>query len=548
MELMKKPTAIAIAIAILITSIIFIGVKFSQKSTEQPLLDSLKVEVDRIRTGSLTRNITVVGMLSANHSVTMKAQLRGLISKVQVQGGEEVEKGDILFEIDDRSFQASLKEAQALLTLAESEFARTQKLSDKNFGAQKTLEQARAQLLKAQAQVEKAQKELDDTKIVAPFEGVISLHKISEGTPITGDLDLVTITDVDPMKVEFDVAAKYIPYLNNGQKVRVAVDTYPNQQFEGKIDEIDVMVNPGTQTIKVRASIDNSKRLLKPGMFVRVALTVGSKDNSLIAPEEAIVTAGDQHYVWKVIEHPDYPGKFLVFRVPVQIGIQENDRVEIRRGLREDDIVITVGHNKVRDGYAVRFDLASVGLDEASRSNAPAPSSSVNDSQSDKAPQSKTPSKDEAASSQAGNAGADNQAAAKESNKAANQAPVPSLSDRIKGFFGSLKAKLSSKDKQKAPESNAKNPKEATSTAASNEEQPEPALVAATAEPSKPDTVAEDKAADPQPLAQPAAAGQDQDHQAPQASEPSPKEADGSAAKPKNHLEPAHKEQHKPEA
>ena len=531
MELLKKPTAIAIAIVILITSIIFIGVKFSQKSVEQPLLDSLKVEVEQIRKGSLTRNITVVGMLSANHNVTMKAQLRGLISKVHVQGGEEVEKGDILFEIDDRSFQASLKEAQALLTLAESEFARTQKLSDKNFGALKTLDQARAQLLKAQAQVEKAQKELDDTKIVAPFEGVISLHKISEGTPLTGDLDLVTITDVDPMKVEFDVAAKYIPYLNNGQKVNINVDTYPNQKFEGKIDEIDVLVNPGTQTIKVRASIDNGKRLLKPGMFVRVTLTVGSKDNSLIAPEEAIVTAGDQHYAWKVIEHPDYPGKFLVFRVPIQIGIQENDRVEIRRGLQENDIVVTVGHNKVRDGYAVRFDLDTISLDNHSSSeDQTAPASLTKDTPENSA------GKETASLAQQSNSTPTSAA------DTADKKSVKSLGDKIKDYFNALKAKLFSKESKKTAPTLGKSSEESKPSAPSKKAENDTATVSPKAEPAE--KVTEGNAPEEQQTVQ-----QTPTQEPHESARPNKDEADAAVkAAPHDTTEPARKEQHKPEA
>lgn len=373
MHFIKKPFAIGIGIALLVTTLISTGLYFYHKHSGNDLQrpESVKIEVDLIRRGSITRSLTVVGTLAASNTVTMKAQVRGLISKVYVQGGEEVSKGDLLFEVDDRSFKAQLKEAQALLALTEAEFNRAKQLSDKNFGAIKNLDKARAEYLRAQAQVEKAQKDLDDSKIIAPFEGIVSLHKISEGTPISNDLDLLTITDIDPIKVDFKVPAKYIPYLSLGQKLKLEVDSYPGKKFEGTIEGIDALVDASVQSIAIKGTLENPKGLLKPGMFVRVNLTVGSKDNSLIAPEEAVVEAGDQTFVWKVIEHPNHPGLYVVFRVPIITGLQENDRVEIKRGLFEDDIVVTVGYHKVSDGVPVRFDLSSVGLDKKESSQTP---------------------------------------------------------------------------------------------------------------------------------------------------------------------------------
>jgi membrane fusion protein (multidrug efflux system) len=362
MDLLKKPVTIGVLIALLVTSLLYTGLKFARKSDQLERPSSVKVEVDKVRRGSISRSLTVVGNLVANQTVLLKAQVRGLISRVHVKGGEEVEKGDLLFEIDDRSYKAQVKEAKALVTATEADFERNKTLKAKNFGASKKYEEAEAQMLKAQAQLEKAQKDLDDTKIIAPFEGTVSLHKISEGAPVAPDVELATITDVDPMKIDFKVPAKYIPYISRGQQIKIEIPTYPDQEFKGEIEGIDAQVDPGAQSIGVKGTVDNKKRLLKPGMFVRVNLTVGSRENSLIVPEECVVTAGDQFFVWKVIEHPERPGIYVAFRVPVLMGIQEKDRVEISKGLSENDIIITVGYLKIADGVAVRFDLASIGL------------------------------------------------------------------------------------------------------------------------------------------------------------------------------------------
>ena len=368
MDFLKKPTALIVAVAIGITSLIGLGVYISSSGNDDRAQPSAyKVEVAQARKGSLVREMTVVGTLESANSVVMKAQVKGLVTKVNIVGGEDVDKGDILFEIDPRSYSARAKEAQALHNLAKAALEREEKLAEKNFGAAKKLEEARAQFLKTQAQLESAQKDLEDTKITAPFDGVVGLHRISVGTPISADLDLVTITDTDPMKVNFKMPSKFVRYLSLDQKVSIEVDSYPGRKFVGRIEAIDALVDAGAQSIAVQATIPNTQNLLKPGMFVRVKVTVGSKDNSLIVPEESIVSVGDQTYVWKVIEHPEKPGLFIVFRVEVLTGIQEKDRMEITRNLRENDIVVTVGHQKIANGVPVTFDkdMVDLGDDEA---------------------------------------------------------------------------------------------------------------------------------------------------------------------------------------
>ena len=437
MDLIKKPVTIGIAIVLLVVALISAGVYFSNKKDE-PLAraDSVKVEVDRVRIGSLTRKLTVVGTLNANNHVAMKAQVRGLISKVHVQGGETVEKGDLLFEIDDRMYKATLKEAEAALTLTTATFERAKSLSERNFGTTKSLEEARAAMLRSEAGVDKAQKELDDTKIVAPFEGKVGLHNISEGTPISADLDLITITDVDPIKVSFNVPSKFIPYLSLDQRVKLEVDSYPNKKFEGRIEGIDSMVDVGAQSIAVKAHVDNSDGLLKPGMFVRVNVIVGSKDNSLIVPEEAVVVSGEQSYIWKVIGGDgDYVGRYFAFRVQVLTGIQEKDRIEIAKNANEGDIIITVGYLKVADGVPVNFDLASVGLEKK-----PAEEVKEEEKSEEKAEESKEESDAEKDTDDKKD---EESVEEKESadKKEAELATEPSVSilDKIKGWFSSSK-------------------------------------------------------------------------------------------------------------
>jgi membrane fusion protein (multidrug efflux system) len=366
MKLFEKSIHVSVAIALLVSSLAGLGVYFYmehlKKNVTDNMLSAIAVEVDKVRRGSLTRELTVVGNLAATSHVVVKPNVRGQISKVYVQPGAEVRQGDALFEIDDRSFKAKLKEAQAVLTLANVEYKRAEQLKEKNFAAAKTLDTALSNMLKAEAAVEGAQKELEDTKITAPYEGVVSLHKISPGASVGPETELLTITDVDPIKVDFKVPALFLPFLYQGQKVVLASESMKDQQFAGEVDAIDATVDPASQQIALRASVANDKRVLKPGLFVKVKLSAGSSDNALIIPVEALEVSGEATSVYKVIEHPQKPGIYVAFRVPVLTGIRERETVEILKGIQEDDIIVTVGQQRLADGVPVTFDLASVGL------------------------------------------------------------------------------------------------------------------------------------------------------------------------------------------
>jgi membrane fusion protein (multidrug efflux system) len=365
MKFFQKPIQLVIAICILATAISGVGYYFYSlhlKSKQQSnQLTAVPVEVDLVSKGTLTRRLTVVGNLIASNTVIIRPNINGQVTKVLAHGGEEVRKGDMLFELDDRSARAKLKDNQAVLAHARIKFNRIEILTEKKVTPTKLLDEARAELLKAEAAVEGTQKELDDTRIAAPYEGVVSLHKISVGALVSPQVEMLTITDVDPIKVEFKISAKYLPFISTGQTITLTVDSFPGQTFKGEIEAIDTKVDPISQQIDVRGTLENKKRLLKPGSFCRVSLIAGSKSDALIVRNEAVLSIGDVSYVWKVVQDPENPKTYFTFRVAVLTGIQEEDRVEIVKGLEENDIVVTVGQNRLHDGGQVTFDLSSIG-------------------------------------------------------------------------------------------------------------------------------------------------------------------------------------------
>lgn len=321
------------------------------------------VEVEPARVASIARTITAVGTLRANQSVVVKPLVNGQVSKIYVEGGQEVKAGDPILTLDDRKYQNKLKEAEARLSFADLEFERYQKLVAQNFGRKKSHEQAISNKKEAEALVDIAKKEIEDCVIKAPFEGVVSLNDISVGASVNENTELFTVVDIDPIKIDFRVPAQYLKNISKGQTVNVTIDSFMDQKFEASVDAIDALVDPQSHTISVRATIDNKNNLLKSGLFARLDLEVGAKDNAIIVPSFAVQVNGDEEFVYKLIYYAE-KNIFVAVRNPVMTGLQEGDKIEIVQGLNEGDLIVTVGQIKIRDGIPVTFEGEKEYLDK----------------------------------------------------------------------------------------------------------------------------------------------------------------------------------------
>lgn len=350
LTLLKEHRVLAILFGLIIVGSFAIILKefFLSNPKNKRQMKGVTVEVEYVRKASLTKRITTVGTLTANQIVTVKPQVSGLISEIKVQGGSEVIENQPIMQIDDRQFKSNLKEEEAKFILAKAIHDRASKLLEKKFGPVKSYDEALANLKAAESRVEIATKRVEDSLIKAPFEGIISLNTISIGTPVNEQTELFTIVDVDPMKLDFRVPAEYLKYISVGQTVNIVIDGFEDEPFAGTIEAIDAKVDPHAHSIAVRANLRNEKRILKPGLFARVELVVGSKDDALIVPLEAVESSGDEEYVFKVF-------KGVAYRFPVTTGIQEGDNIQIVRGVAEGEPVVTVGNNRIRDGIPVVY-------------------------------------------------------------------------------------------------------------------------------------------------------------------------------------------------
>jgi membrane fusion protein (multidrug efflux system) len=308
---------------------------------------AVPVEAAKVEIRPILERVIAVGSLRSNESVTMRPEIAGRVVSIDFDEGQAVEKGRLLLKLDDSVYQAELNEAEAQLRLAQSNFQRVEELHTKKVATARSRDEARSGLDVGTAAVALAQARLERTRIIAPFAGIAGLRQVSIGDYITAGQDIVNLEDIDPIKVDFRVAEKFLSAVRVGQTIQVGVDAYPGTVFEGEVYAIDPRIDIQGRSVVIRARLPNSERLLRPGLFARVTLVLETRPQAVTVPEQAIMPRGSEQFVFTIVD-----GK--VKQTKVTIGSRRDGRVEIVEGLGHEDIVVTAGHLKIRDGVAVR--------------------------------------------------------------------------------------------------------------------------------------------------------------------------------------------------
>ena len=315
-------------------------------SMAQDAKEAVAVEAAKVVATPLSEQVTAIGTLLSDEAVTVSSEIPGRLKEIHFHEGQPVEKGAPLFTLDDSVYRAHLADAEAKLKLAEQTHQRASQLFKNKYATAQAVDEATSSLAVNTATVELARVQLDKARIVAPFSGIVGLRHVSAGEYITSGQALVNLEAIDPVKADFRVPERFLPAIRVGQTIRIKVDAYPEDVFEGKVYAIDPRLDVAGRSLLVRALVPNKDRRLRPGLFARVTVLLQLKEDALSVPEQAIVPQGDAQYVFKIVN-----GKVMLTKVVT--GTRREGRVEIVDGLSVGDEVVTAGQLKIRDGSAV---------------------------------------------------------------------------------------------------------------------------------------------------------------------------------------------------
>lgn len=302
------------------------------------------------------------GRIESPESVEIRPRVSGYIDEVRFEEGREVEKGDVLFVIDQRPYRAALAQAEAELAraeaqadLAESEVARARKLLDSRAISQEEHDeaiaadaQAVADVGAAKAAVELARLDLEFTEVRAPISGMAGRALVTAGNLVSaGQSALTTVVSLDPVYVYFESDEQV--YLRSGDLARrgarnavfVGLANEKGFPHEGVLDFVDNQVDTATGTIRARAILDNAERIFTPGLFARVRLQSSGKESAILVDERAVLTDQDRRFVYVVGEND------TAQRRDVHLGKSVDGLRIITSGLAAGDRVIVHGVQKI---------------------------------------------------------------------------------------------------------------------------------------------------------------------------------------------------------
>ena len=374
-----------IAISAVIALTFVIG--FVSRGTKvKEAVGKVPVEVNVVTVGSIEAMVELTGWINANSVVAVKSKVPGRVeslravfpdgNSVALEEGVEVRKGQSLAVIDhdvyavevDRTAaavaaaEAGLQTANVELNDAEREFKRMTALyeggsttAQNRDKAQTAAQMAAAkiklmesQLRQAKAAMELAKINLRESTVISPVSGVITRKHIDLGNLVTVGEPIVTIADVNTVKVVVGLAERYAGAVKAGMPVRIKVDAFENRQFEAEIYSVYPAVDEQSRAVQIEIRIDNgSDLLLKPGMFARVILVMQRKDNAVVISRDAVLGGKiDEPYVYVVKNG-------IARKHIVKIGIKQGDKYEITDGLKAGQSLVVNGMQFLADGIAV---------------------------------------------------------------------------------------------------------------------------------------------------------------------------------------------------
>lgn len=289
-----------------------------------------------------------IGTTVANESVNLTPKVSDTVSRVAFEDGDYVQKGQILVELTNSSEAARLAEAQSNADEARRQYERLQTLTGDKLISATDLDVARTRTETAQARLEGVIVAMDDRLIRAPFSGVLGFRNVSAGSFVSPNTLITTLDDIAVVKLDFTIAEVYLAQLAIGQSLLAQSIVYPGRDFVGTVQVVGSRIDPVTRSVQVRAVVDNSEGVLRPGMLMTVSLSLNETQANVL-PEQALVPRAGKQYVFLVGDEN------VVQQVEVQIGRRRPGIVEILSGVSLGDRVVTDGIAQLRPGQSVRI-------------------------------------------------------------------------------------------------------------------------------------------------------------------------------------------------
>lgn len=376
---------------------------------------TLPVTTETVKPQSWTPGIEAIGTVSASRGVDLTVETTGVVRDILFRANEKVETNQVLVQLDDAVERADLEAAKAQASLDRQALDRALALQKRGVGSDSSVDTANAGATTSGAQVAKLQAVLDQKQLRAPFGGTMGIPKIDQGQYLSPGTTVATLQDLDTMRADFTVPEQQLDLLAIGQPLRLGLDQQ-NWPFSGEVTGIDPKVDPATRLVSVRALVRNPEGRLSPGQFVQIRVELPREEGVIAVSQTSVVNSlyGDYVFVVRPAETKDTQAQAATAAQPaadadakpaeaaksgdtdaaktdaaptepaqgsapaepgaaaaetkgpalqarqifVKVGRRNQGLVEVKEGLKDGDIVVTSGQNRLSNGAKVAIDNA----------------------------------------------------------------------------------------------------------------------------------------------------------------------------------------------
>jgi membrane fusion protein, multidrug efflux system len=319
------------------------------------------VAIAEVESVDLDEAIHASGNLEARFHTMIAAEVAGRVTELSIDEGGAVKSGETVIEIDPARRKLDLGAAEARRAQARANFLkekrqteRVRKLRSENIASLQQLEEAETALLLTRSALEAeeaavgvAARALSDASVSAPFEGLVARRSVDLGEFVQPGTVLFELVSLNPLEAIFSLTELDTERVRLGQPITVRVGAFRDRSFQGKVAFVAPTIDPATRTLRIKAEVDNSEALLRPGLFARVSLGVSRREGILMVPEQAVVQRASNAYIFRILEGD------RVERVEVDTGVRDQGRIEIRGPIDAGDWIVERGHGGLVDGMAV---------------------------------------------------------------------------------------------------------------------------------------------------------------------------------------------------
>lgn len=353
---MKKQTKVALIIGILVVlAIVFFYPRLSNQldAPQSPAAgpgggapQDIPVNVIKLKMETLQNQLQVTGTILPNESVSLRSEISGLVSRIAFKEGQYVTKGTPLIYLNDDQLQAQYQRLQYTQKLFETQENRQKQLLAREAISQEEYDIALNQFNTALADIKLVEAQLSKTVIRAPFNGMLGLRMISEGSVI-GTNDVITsVVNIDPIKIEFSIPERYANQVKVGAPIFFSNES--SEEVQGSVYAFEPQIDLATRTLKLRAQSPNKGGKFLPGMFVKIRFVLEVTENALLVPAEAVIPELSGYKVFIVGAEGKAEERII------EIGTRTESQVQVLTGLKEGDLVLTTGVMQVRQGMPIK--------------------------------------------------------------------------------------------------------------------------------------------------------------------------------------------------